>query len=91
MPVGEPGNYLLLLCVVFIISISRFSNSPRFLDNLLKMEETHPGISELFEKGMLSVRRTKKRYSGNYHDLTLEQTVNLEISQTPFRQDKDGQ
>jgi hypothetical protein len=46
------------------------------------MEEIHPGISELFSKGMLSVRRTKKRYNGSYHDLTLEQTINLDAANT---------
>jgi hypothetical protein len=46
------------------------------------MEDTHPGITHNFSNGMLSVRRTKKRYSGNYHDLTLEQTINKDAANT---------
>lgn len=46
------------------------------------MEDTHPGITKNFLGGMLSVRRTKKRFSGNYQDLTLEQTINLDAANT---------
>lgn len=34
----------------------------RYHDNLMKMEETHPGISEYFESGIISIRRTTKPF-----------------------------
>lgn len=46
------------------------------------MDDTHPGLKELFRKGMLAVRRTNKEYSGNYQDLTLEQTINRDAANT---------
>lgn len=52
----------------------------RFHDNFLRMEETHPGISEDFENGILSVRRTAKPFSRSAIDLTLEQTINADAA-----------
>ena len=40
------------------------------------MEDTHPGISEFFENGGISIQRTNKRFSRIAIDLTLEQTIN---------------
>ncbi len=60
--------------------ISNHKNYARWLAiyhaNLMKMEETHPGISEYFENGIIYVRRTKKPFSRIPIDLTLEQTIN---------------
>jgi hypothetical protein len=44
------------------------------------MEETHPGISSMFENGAISVRRTQKNFSGSAIDFTLEQTQNADAS-----------
>ncbi len=52
----------------------------RYLDNLLRMEDTHPGITEEFENGALSIRRTNKRFSRIPIDLTLEQTINADAA-----------
>ena len=52
----------------------------RFHDNLLRMEDTHPGITEEFENGAISIRRTKKAYSRIPVDLTLEQTINKDAA-----------
>ena len=43
---------------------------------LLNRESTHPGITNYFNCGALSVRRTEKNFSRTAHDITLEQTVN---------------
>jgi hypothetical protein len=42
------------------------------------MVETHPGITEYFENGIISVRLTSKAFSRIAIDLTLEQTINKE-------------
>ena len=42
----------------------------------MSMEDTHPGISEYFENGGISIRRTNKGFSRVPIDLTLEQTIN---------------
>lgn len=51
-----------------------------FHDKLLTMEESHPGITEAFEKGIISIRRTSKSFSRNPIDLTLEQTINADAA-----------
>ena len=43
---------------------------------LLNIDTTHPGLKEIFEKGLFSIRRTSKSFSRSGVDLTLEQTVN---------------
>ena len=52
----------------------------RLHDNMLKMEEMHPGISQHFKNGALSIRRTKKDFSRPAVDLTLEQTINADAA-----------
>ena len=49
---------------------------------MLRMDDTHPGIRTHFQEGMLAVRRTNKEFSGNYQDLTLEQTINRDAANT---------
>ena len=46
----------------------------------MNRENSHPGISEYFDSGALSVRRTEKNYSRTAHDITLEQTVNRDAA-----------
>lgn len=46
-----------------------------YIDRLLKMEETHPGLRSKF---LLGVKRTNKPFSRIAPDLTLEQTINAE-------------
>lgn len=48
----------------------------RNLDDLMNVEDTHPGLLEEFQNGALSIRRTKKHFCRSAVDLTLEQTVN---------------
>lgn len=48
----------------------------RNLDDLMNLEDTHPGLLEEFQNGALSIRRTKKDFCRSAVDLTLEQTVN---------------
>lgn len=46
------------------------------LDELMNMEQTHPGLIEEFKNGALSIRRTQKIFCRTPVDLTLEQTIN---------------
>ena len=48
----------------------------RFLDSLMRLDQTHPLLYRDFCKGLFAIRRTKKPFSGSPIDLTLEQTVN---------------
>ncbi|CAD6229793.1 GSCOCG00012135001-RA-CDS, partial [Cotesia congregata] len=50
----------------------------KYHDNLLKIGETHPEISEAMKKGYLGIQRTDKSFSRHPIDLTLEQTINAE-------------
>lgn len=52
----------------------------RFHDNLLKKEDSHPGITELFDNGIVPIRRTGKPFSRMPIDLTLEQTINADAA-----------
>lgn len=52
----------------------------KYLDNLIKVDETHPGLRENFEKGSFGIKRTKKPYSKQPIDLTLEQTINADAA-----------
>lgn len=45
-------------------------------DNMLRIDETHPGLREIFVQGALSIRRTNKNFSRTAVDMTLEQTIN---------------
>ena len=46
----------------------------------MQMEETHPGITEDFDAGIISLRRTNKPFSASAIDLTLEQTQNKDAA-----------
>ena len=48
----------------------------QYHDNLLKLSETHPEVYEEFKRGMFSIKRTNKPFSGSPIDLTVEQTIN---------------
>lgn len=48
----------------------------RNLDDLMNIDETHPGLRDEFENGALSIRRTSKSFCRSPIDLTLEQTIN---------------
>lgn len=56
------------------------SNYARWLtkniDDLINMEQSHPGLRKYFENGALSIRRTPKDFCRSPVDLTLEQTIN---------------
>ena len=52
----------------------------RFLLNLLNIDETHPGVRQMLEKGALSVRRSNVAFGRNPIDLTLEQTINADAA-----------
>lgn len=49
----------------------------RYHDNLLKIDNSHPGLREQLENGSLGVKRTEKPFSKQTINLSLEQTVNL--------------
>jgi hypothetical protein len=44
------------------------------------MEDFHLGITEQFESGMISIRRTNKSFSWTPIDLVVEQTINAEVT-----------
>lgn len=46
------------------------------IDDLMNIDQTHPGLKKYFEDGALSVRRTSKNFCRSPVDLTLEQTIN---------------
>lgn len=48
----------------------------KYLDDLMNLDQTHPGFKEVFENGALSIRRTSKNFCRSAVDLTLEQTIN---------------
>ena len=48
----------------------------KYYDNFLKVNETHPGLTEEFQRGALGIKRTSKPFSRQSIDLTLEQTIN---------------
>lgn len=50
----------------------------RYHDNLLNVDETHPGLRELFEQGSFGIKRTSKSFSRQPIDLMLEQTINAD-------------
>ena len=67
-----------VIIISFFLLFKLILFSFRYHDNLLRMEDTHPGITSMFENGAISVRRTKKNFSGSAIDLTLEQTQNAD-------------
>lgn len=46
------------------------------VDDLMNIETTHPGLSNEFKNGALSIRRTPKSFCRSAIDITLEQTIN---------------
>lgn len=66
------------MCSLFFIF--NHQNYARWLtkniDDLVNIDQSHPGLREYFENGALSVRRTSKNFCRSPVDLTLEQTIN---------------
>lgn len=52
----------------------------KYVDNLLKVDITHPGLKKRFEEGSFGVKRTPKNFSRQPVDLTLEQTINADAA-----------
>ena len=52
----------------------------QFQLNLLNMNDSHPGLREILERGAFTVRRTDHHFSRIPIDLTLEQTVNADAA-----------
>ncbi|XP_044760189.1 uncharacterized protein LOC123317646 isoform X2 [Coccinella septempunctata] len=52
----------------------------RFYNNLINVEDTHPGLKEILINGGISIRRSTKSFSGSPIDLTLEQTINKDAA-----------
>lgn len=46
------------------------------IDDLINIDETHPGLASEFKSGALSIRRTAKNFCRSPVDLTVEQTIN---------------
>lgn len=63
------------MCPLFIAF--NHSNYARWLtkhiDDLVNIDESHPGLKKHFEDGALSIRRTPKNFCRSPIDLTLEQ------------------
>ena len=49
-------------------------------DNLLKIKDTHPEVYNEFQRGLFSIQRTEKPFSGLPVDLTLEKTINADAA-----------
>jgi hypothetical protein len=71
-----------LICPIFFaVNKPNYARwTVRFLLNLLNMDETHPGIRQMLDKGALSVRRTNNPFARNPVDMTLEQTINADAA-----------
>lgn len=52
----------------------------KYHDNLLKIDETHPGLRDQLKKGSFDVKRTNKNFSRQLVNLTLEQTINADAA-----------
>ena len=52
----------------------------KYHDNLFKVDETHPGLRQQFEKGSFGIKRIIKSFSKQPVDLTLEQTINADAA-----------
>lgn len=52
----------------------------RYHNNLCHVDETHPGLRKLFEKGSFGIKRTDKSFSRQPIGLTLEQTINADAA-----------
>ncbi|GFY02175.1 uncharacterized protein TNCV_5100361 [Trichonephila clavipes] len=51
-----------------------------YLDNLNKVDETHPGLKNDFMNGCFGIKRTDNPFSSISIDHTLEQTINAEVA-----------
>lgn len=80
------GNFALFKYIIPKITNLFFAlNQPNYARwlfkyhyNLCKVEEIHPGLKEVFEKGSFGIKRTGKSFSRQPVDLTLEQTINAD-------------
>lgn len=52
----------------------------KYHDNLIKADESHPELRVQFQKGSFGIKRTKKPFSRQPIDLTLEQTINADAA-----------
>lgn len=52
----------------------------KYLDNLVNVDKTHPGLRMQMEQGTFGIKRTSKSYSRQPVDLTLEQTINADAA-----------
>lgn len=82
------GDFELYLFCLYKIAALMFSMNHqnyarwivRFYNNLVNVENTHPGLKESLINGGISIRRTNKYFSGSPIDLTLEQTINADAA-----------
>lgn len=54
----------------------------KYHNNLINVDETHPGLRSDFQKGTFGVKRTDKPFSKQPIDLTLEQTINADAAKS---------
>ena len=69
------------------INLTKKGNGNIFLQyhsNLLRIKETRPQLEAEFRKGGFSIRPTGKLFSRNPVDLTLEQTINVDVNVQEF-------
>ena len=52
----------------------------KYHNNLLNVEQTHPGLKIELDQGSFGIKRTDKSYSRQPIDLTLEQTINADAA-----------
>ncbi|KAJ8966822.1 hypothetical protein NQ314_003284 [Rhamnusium bicolor] len=49
-------------------------------EKLIRLDETHPGLNLQLQNGFFGIKRTKKDFSRQAVDLTLEQTINADVA-----------
>ncbi|CAG9822077.1 unnamed protein product [Phaedon cochleariae] len=54
----------------------------QYNENLLSVDETHPGLKDSFLAGSFGMKRTEKPFSKIPVDLTLEQTINADAARS---------
>ena len=70
-----------IIALFFVTSRVNYSRwMTKYQLNLLNVDETHPGLSELLENGAFTVRRSGNHFSRCPVDLVLEQTVNADAA-----------
>lgn len=52
----------------------------KYHDDLIKIDQTHPGLKEALEKGSFGVKRTDKSFSRQPVDVTLGQAINADAA-----------